>query len=180
MDNKSYSYLLGQYLGDGCVSETKRTYTLRIFNDVKYNHLNDYIFQTIQKIFPNNKVNTCFYQNHVITYVYSNEIPKLFPQHNLGLKKNRKIQLYDWQIKILDYKYLFAGLLHSDGCIYFDRGYKMCVFTNTSLDILDIFKDCCDKLNIEYTINKNRIQIRKRKSNDWIEENVGDKNIIKI
>ncbi len=180
MDNKAYSYLLGQYLGDGYISKAKRTYKLRIFNDLKYSQLNDFIFQTIKNIFPENKVNTCLYQNHIITYVYSNHIPELFPQHGKGLKKDRKIELCDWQIKILDYKYLFAGLLHSDGCIYFDRGYKMCVFSNTSVDILNLFKDCCDKLNIDYTVGKNRIQIRKKLSNVWIEENVGDKNNIKI
>jgi hypothetical protein len=35
-DPWSYSYLLGMYLGDGCVSATKRTYQLVVVCDSSY------------------------------------------------------------------------------------------------------------------------------------------------
>ena len=180
MENEAYSYLLGQYLGDGHINKMNRTYKLRIFNDVKYVKLNDFIFKKLKEAFPKNKINSCFYQNHIITYVYSNKIPKLFPQHGKGLKNSRDVRLLKWQYDLLNYKYLFAGLLHSDGCIYIDRGYKMCIFSNTSNDILNLFTECCDKLNLRYTITKNHVNIRRRKEVSWISENIGDKKIIKL
>jgi hypothetical protein len=177
---KSYNYLLGMYLGDGYIIKIRRVFSLKIYNDIKYDKLNEYIYNTIKKIFPLNNIMKQKRQNHIITYVYSNTIPELFPQLGKGLKKNRKIKLYDWQKNIIDYKYLFSGLLHSDGSIYYDRKYKMCCFGNTSKDILKIFKLCCNKLNLKFTETNNKIFIRNRSNIKWIDENIGDKNIIKI
>lgn len=177
---KSYNYILGQYLGDGYIVKIGRVYCLKIYCDAKYKELNDYIFKTLKIIFPSNSIMRNHYQNHIITYVYSNTIPELFPQLGSGLKKNRKIELFEWQKLIIDYKYLLAGLLHSDGSFYFDREYEMCNFTNTSYDILDIFKECCKNIELKFTVTKNKIHIRNRKDVKWIIDNIGDKIIIKI
>ena len=180
VENKTYSYLLGQYLGDGYINKTTRTYRLRIFNDIKNVSLNEFIIRKLSDAFPKNKVNSYKLNNVIVTYVYSNKIPNLFPQHGKGLKNSRNVELLDWQREIMDYQYLLAGLLHSDGCAYFDRGYRMYSFKNTSKDILNIFIDCCNALNLSYSKTKNYIYIRKRESVSWVYKNIGDKQIIKL
>jgi hypothetical protein len=175
-----YSYVLGLYLGDGYIIKTKRTYRLRIYNTVEYDNLNGYIINNLQKIFIKNKVNYVNFKSYLSIYVYSNKLPILFPQYGSGKKQDRKIELLDWQKEIINYKYLFAGLMHSDGSIYFDRKYKMCDFTNYSEDILNIYKLCLENLNLNYTTSKHRIFIRNRPNMLWIDENIGDKNKIML
>jgi hypothetical protein len=176
----TYSYLLGLYLGDGYIVKMDRTYRLRIYNTVQYDNLNKYIICELQKMFMKNKVNYVNFKTYLSIYVYSNNLPIFFPQHGSGKKQDREIVLFDWQKEIISYKHLFAGLLHSDGSIYFERTYKMCDFTNKSEGILSIFKLCSLKLNLNYTVTKDRIHIRNRPNMKWIDENIGDKENIKI
>ena len=116
----TYSYILGQYLGDGYINKMKRTYRLRIFNTVEYEQLNKFIINQLQLLFPNNKIGYVDFNTYLSIHVYSNKsIPYLFPQNGKGRKHKRKIKLVDWQKRIISYKYLLMGLFHSDGCFYY-------------------------------------------------------------
>jgi hypothetical protein len=185
----TYSYILGLYLGDGHINQmkNKRSYRLRIFNDIKYNNLNKHIINELQNLFFNNRVNFINSKNLVITYVYSNKLPTLFPQHGNGRKHNRKIELFNWQKDIISYKYLLMGLFHSDGCHYFNnikgKKYESYSFSNVSKDIHGIFQNCCKTLNIEYTKSSksSNTEIRQRNSVEYLKNNIGTKeNIIFI
>lgn len=174
-----YSYILGLYLGDGYINKMKRTYRLRIFNDIKYDSLNKYIIKNLEKLFLKNKVSTAIRQNTVSIGVYNNYLPILFPQHGKGKKSDREIKLYKWQKDIISERYLLMGLLHSDGCYYKNtignKKYSSYGFSNLSNDIHKIFQNSCKKLNISYTKSGVNTHIRNRKSVEYIEKNIGDK-----
>lgn len=179
----TYSYILGLYLGDGYINQmkNKRTYRLRIFNDVKYDKLNKYIISELQKLFFNNKVGFVDSKTWLSIYVYSNKLPQLFPQNGSGKKHNRKIKLFDWQIDVISNKYLLMGLFHSDGCHYFNnikgKKYESYSFSNKSKDIYEIFQNCCKSLNIEYTKSAKtpNTEIRQKNSVNYLKNNIGTK-----
>lgn len=172
----AYSYILGLYLGDGYISKTKRTYRLRIFLDSQYNKLNEYLVNQLQQLFPNNKV-TIIKSKHnmIILSVYSNNIPDLFPHIGKGKKHNREIIITFWQEDILISHQLIKGFIHSDGTYYFSGKFDRYEFKNLSIDILNIFKNYCDKLNIKYTSNKNVITFYKRNEVLELKELIGTK-----
>lgn len=99
--------------------------------------------------------------------------PCLFPQHGPGMKHLRSIVLADWQITIVAAypRQLLRGLIHSDGCRVINRvwggkyKYPRYLFTNTSTDILQIFRDACDAIGVEHRNNKpNTISVARRDS----------------
>ena len=92
-----YSYLLGIYLGDGYINKTEKTYRLRISLDKKYTNINENVIKILNKIFPNNKVGIIDREGCIDISVYNNNLPKLFPQHGIGRKHNRLIQLTGWK-----------------------------------------------------------------------------------
>lgn len=143
---KAYSYVLGEYLGDGCVRTLNRTYRLGIYNDKKYEGLNQLIQTSLQTILPQNKTNRISHGKGCWEiYVYSNNIPALFPQMGKGKKHERKIELLPWQLEIVDAhpKEFIRGLIYSDGCVYEHKhqqgrySYRCYHFVNKSKDIVD-------------------------------------------
>jgi len=156
---KTYSYILGLYLGDGYINKMPRTYKLRIFNDAQYTDLNRHIINQLRLLFPKNQVSFIDRNTMFVIYVHSNMIPKLFPQDGIGKKHCRKIKLLDWQKEVLIPQYMVMGLIHSDGCYYFrtvnNKKYYSYDFTNKSYDIHQIFQDCCDEINVKYTFPDN-------------------------
>ena len=131
-DKTNLAYIIGIALGDGNLSNPNgRAVRLRITCDTKYPNLIKNICDSLQKIFPNNKVTivkklkTC-----IDISCYSNKLEKLLGwQAKGGSKYNQKVGVPDW-IKT-DKKYVSAcllGLLQTDGSIYSDRGYKMVNF----------------------------------------------------
>jgi predicted AlkP superfamily phosphohydrolase/phosphomutase len=94
---ESYSYILGLYLGDGYINLSERTYRLRIALDTKYQKVIKECEDNLIILFPNNKVNNIIRkETTTYVYVYSNKLPLLFPQHGVGKKSSRKIELFDW------------------------------------------------------------------------------------
>lgn len=183
--NETYSYILGLYLGDGYINKMKRTYKLRIVNDVKYSKLNMFIKLQLEKLFPSNVVGFVNRNTYLEIYVHSNKLEKLFPQHEVGRKHQRKIILTNWQTEIISNKYLLIGLFHSDGCYYINKvngyEYESYSFSNKSLDIHKIFQTCCNNLGLSYTkTNKmNETQLRKRDVVNYLKDNIGTKYQIK-
>jgi hypothetical protein len=158
-----YAYLLGTYLGDGCVSAHPRTWVLRIFMDAKYPLIIRECSEAMEAIFPGkvarrhaHHTSTC-----VVISMYSNHWPCLLPQHGAGRKHLRPIKLVDWQQVLVreSHEPLLRGLIHSDGCRFVAHERKggrvreapRYVFSNLSDDIESIFCESCDALGIRWT-----------------------------
>ncbi len=124
----SYAYLLGLYLGDGCLSLHPRgVYKLRIALDLRYPRIIASASQAMEEIKGGHvAVQRRLHENCVDVHAYWKCWPCLFPQHGPGPKHKRAIELTDWQQQIADRwpkqiadrwpKHLLRGLIHSDGC----------------------------------------------------------------
>jgi hypothetical protein len=157
----SYTYLLGLYLGDGCLTACPRdVYKLRVACAERYPGLIRSCEMAMADALPN-KVGRFRKTDERCWEIYScsKHWPCLFPQHGPGRKHERKIELTVWQQELvdLDPRPLLRGLLHSDGCRVLnwvngtpDPRYH---FTNVSADIRGIFGRACDQLGIEWRPN---------------------------
>ncbi|MEV2247121.1 helix-turn-helix domain-containing protein [Streptomyces sp. NPDC049970] len=194
-DPASYSYLLGLYLGDGCISSAKRgVYSLRIACANAWPGLIDDCVAAVQRARPGNKV--CRVQGKGCQYVtsFSKHWPCLFPQHGPGKKHDREIALEPWQRQIVDaHPWEFIrGLIHSDGCRITNwttrlvRGerkryeYPRYFFTNKSDDIRKLFSDTLTAVGVEWTTLARRsdpynISVARRASVALMDTHVGPK-----
>ncbi|MGW1228503.1 transcriptional regulator [Streptomyces sp. NPDC001478] len=186
-----YSYLLGLYLGDGCISANHRgVYSLRIACADAWPGLIDACVEAVQIARPANKV--CLVASPGCQYVtcFSKHWPCLFPQHGPGKKHHREIALAEWQQTIVDaHPWEFIrGLIHSDGCRVTNwttrlvRGerrryeYPRYFFTNLSTDILRLYTDTLDKLGVEWkATNGKNISVARRASVALMDAHVGPK-----
>jgi hypothetical protein len=159
-DSSAYVYLLGLYLGDGCISAHPRgVYRLRITLDVRYPGIVQECEAAMRAVLPENRVARHLRRcNCFEVSAYSRSWPVLFPQHGDGKKHEREIALSHWQQELVDRSpnLLLRGLIHSDGCrsINTGRGNWRCPrysFSNLSADIKQIFCDACDQLDIHWT-----------------------------
>jgi hypothetical protein len=117
-EQAAYAYLLGLYLGDGCISRGARAHALRIACSDAWPGLIDACQAAISAIRPDNRVCRTHKQGCVMVTSYSTHWPCLFPQHGPGKKHDRRIELHGWQQEIVDAHpwELLRGLVHSDGC----------------------------------------------------------------
>lgn len=158
LDPAPYAYLLGLYLGDGCLSSCARgVYRLRIVLDAKYPGIIDECSRAMAVVLPN-KVGWLQRTGCVEVYATSKHWACLFPQHGTGPKHLRPIVLTDWQSDIaLDrYPYHFLrGLILSDGWRGINRigkryQYPCYQFSNRSTDIQELFRTACRRLGIAH------------------------------
>jgi len=162
INRKSYAFILGVYLGDGCISKTHKpnVLRLRIALDVKYKKLNEEVISELKILFPNNKIsyNVVGETNGCIISLYSTNLLTLFPQHDIGKKHERPIILEDWQREIIDEYNIefFKGLIYTDGSFYYSGKYERCNFTNKSIDIIKLCSESMSKLNINHKIREKR------------------------
>ena len=122
-----YCYLLGLYLGDGCISRGTRTLSLRITLDAKYPAVIERCRQAIDILMPTQRAGVLRRSDGCTdVYMYSKHWPCLFPQHGPGKKHDRRIALEPWQQALVDQatEEFVLGLIHSDGCrvVANDRG----------------------------------------------------------
>ncbi|MEW2156668.1 helix-turn-helix domain-containing protein [Streptomyces sp. NPDC007189] len=165
-DDSAYAYLLGLYLGDGCISAHPRTgYYLRIACADAWPDLLRQCREAITKVRPGVGVYAVQKQGCSMVTSYSRHGPRLFPQHGPGRKHERPIVLEPWQQAIVDaHPWEFIrGLIHSDGCritnwttrvVAGERKryeYPRYFFTNKSEDIRDLYTSTLDKLGVEWT-----------------------------
>lgn len=183
-----YSYLLGLYLGDGCVSQGARTTTLRVFFDARYPGIIGECVRAIRQVRPHNRV-VVFRRRPtrcVVVQCSSKQWPGLLPQHGSGVKHLRRIVLAGWQLDItLEHPRLFIrGLIHSDGCRFMNpvtvRGrryaYPRYQFSNASDDIRAIFCDHLTLLGVEWRpVGPRQISIARRESVAKLDAFVGPK-----
>lgn len=159
----SYAYLLGLYLGDGCLLKHPRgVYRLHVYLDAKYPVIAEECSAAMALVMPASKASTWRHRRWRMLNVvsYSQHWLHLFPQHGAGLKHRRRIELEPWQDRVVA-RYpgrLLRGLIHSDGCRVMNKirhpkktyEYPRYLFTNRSRDIQGIFCDACDRLGIAW------------------------------
>ena len=191
LDEEAYAYLLGVYLGDGCLSLHPRgVYRLRISCDLKYPEIINEIATHIVIVSGSETVGFTPRQGCVEVSSYWKHWICLFPQHGPGPKHERAIVLEPWQQRIVtDHpKALIRGLIHSDGNRHMNRvkrrfadgirsySYPRYMFTNASEGIRKIFTDTLDLLEIHWTKTTTRIVAVSRKPDvDALDAFVGPK-----
>lgn len=94
LPTSAYCYLLGLYLGDGCISRMKRVWRLRIVLDAKYPDIIDECRQAINSVMRGQEAAVLRRADHSVEVsMYSKHWPCLFPQHGPGKKHHRQITL---------------------------------------------------------------------------------------
>jgi hypothetical protein len=164
LDPPAYAYLLGMYLGDGCISQHDRgVLRLRITLDAQYPCIIGECAAAVADVAPGKSA--AIYRRRdgrcVEVYSYWKHWSCLFPQHGSGRKHERPIELVDWQQAIVDShpELLVRGLIHSDGCRIvaterkgdYVRRAPRYGFSNRSEDILELFGAACTSLGIHFT-----------------------------
>jgi hypothetical protein len=191
-DNQAYAYLLGLYLGDGCISAHPRGtgYYLRIACADAWPGLIAECRDAITTVRPGIGVYTLQKEGYKMVTSYSRHWPSLFPQHGPGKKHERVIALTPWQQDIVHaHPWEFIrGLIHSDGCrvtnwttrlVAGERKryeYPRYFFTNLSGDIIRLFTDTLDRVGIDWTqANARNISIARKASVALMDTHVGPK-----
>lgn len=190
-DTASYSYLLGLYLGDGCISHgMKSGYFLRIACADAWPGLIDACVAAVESVNPSGKAYRVQAVGYTSVVGYSRHWLCLFPQHGPGKKHERPITLEPWQQDIIDaHPWDFIrGLIHSDGCritnwttrlIAGERKryeYPRYFFTNLSGDIIRLFTVTLDHVGVEWRqANPRNISIARKASVALMDTHVGPK-----
>lgn len=182
-----YAYLLGLYLGDGCISANRRgVFHLRVTLDAKYPGIIDECRTAIWWVTRGKSAGLTPKTGCYDVSAWWKSWPCLFPQHGPGRKHERAIVLTDWQREIVAREpgALLRGLIHSDGWRGINKvtvkgkeyRYLRYQFSNASDDIRQIFCDACDLLGIEWRrMNARNISVAKRASVALMDELVGPK-----
>jgi hypothetical protein len=156
----AYVYLLGLYLGDGCISAHRRqVFKLRIVLDSKYPGIIRSTAATIAEVRGRpGHVQKHPIHNYVEVNSYWKQWPCDLPQHGPGPKHQRRIWLADWQQRLVDQwpEQILRGLIQSDGFRVQNtgRGGWVCPrygFSQVSRDIQDIFCSACEQVGVHWT-----------------------------
>jgi hypothetical protein len=185
-----YAYLLGLYLGDGCLDP--RGSPLMISLDARYQGIVASAQEAIEATVPGIRVRRQQRLENLVVVVASwPGWRAAFPQHGPGRKHMRPIELEIWQREITTRfpRELLRGLIHSDGCRTINRfrtklpsgrvaayEYPRYFFSNLSEDIRRIFCEHCELLGIRWTqSNPRNISVSHRKSVALMDEFIGPK-----
>jgi hypothetical protein len=189
-----YAYLLGLYLGDGCISgqkpKSKGVWKLRIMCADAWPGLMQECRRAMLAVRPDNSVSMVHRDGCVEVVCCSKHWPCLFPQHGPGRKHERKIELETWQQEIVNsHPGDFArGLFHSDGCRLINRvrrpvrggdrsyEYPRYLFVNRSADIHRLCGEALDLLGVAWRFSKpTTISVARREAVARLDEFVGPK-----
>jgi hypothetical protein len=191
-DTAAYAYLLGLYLGDGCISAHPRGvgHYLRIACADAWPGLIEACRSAIKAVRPEDQAYVLQKQGCVMVTSYGRHWPCLFPQHGPGRKHDRSIALEPWQQDIVNARpwEFIRGLVHSDGCRITNwttrlvRGerkryeYPRYFFTNRSADIIGLFTSTLDAVGVEWKpSNAQNTSIAKRASVALMDQHIGPK-----
>jgi hypothetical protein len=186
----AYAYLLGQYLGDGCISAHPRgVYALRIACCDAYPGVMRACEAAIESVRPGR---VFMVPSQGCTYVTAlwKHWPCLFPQHGPGRKHERPIVLEPWQREIVE-RYpgqFLRRLFHSDGCRVTNwtrrlvagemkrYEYPRYFFTNASTDIMGLCQWALGLLSIGWTMTSTRhLSVARKADVATLDEHVGPK-----
>ena len=179
-----YAYLLGLYLGDGCISSHARgVYKLRLTLDAAYPGIIEEAAASVRTVRPESKVGKMLRPDHSVeVWSYSKSWPCLFPQHGPGKKHARRIWLSEWQLDLVHQAphLLLRGLIHSDGCRFINTGRggwsnPRYSFTQLSMDIRRIFTDTCDLLGLGWTSSGHTIYVSRKADVARMDKFIGPK-----
>ena len=195
-DSRSYSYLLGIYLGDGYLANASaRSPVLEISLDPRYPGIVGECSAAIQRVVKIRAKASLRKtpKGRAIRLVATSRLwPLAFPQHGPGKKHERVIALATWQQDIVDQfpNEFLRGLIHADGSRVLNRfkvelasgsreyEYPRYFFTNLSADIRGLFCASCDRLGIRWTQSSYKnISIADRRSVAMLDSFVGPKNL---
>lgn len=187
----SYVYLLGLYLGDGCISTHQRgVHRLRIVLDLKYPGIVGECEAAMSELMPTNRIARLLRSSNytgrpeytnVEVAAYSKSWTCLFPQHGPGRKHGRRIALAEWQERLVHRRpeLLLRGLIHSDGCRFINTGrswrHPRYSFSNRSEDILRIFRETCDRLGVHWTVAPGTVYVSRKADVARLDEFIGPK-----
>ncbi|WP_345176025.1 transcriptional regulator [Streptomyces lavendulae] len=186
-DRAAYAYLLGLYLGDGCISpHPKGGQYLRIACADAWPGLIEQCRAAVLAVRPSDKVYVLQRQGCVAVTSYGRHWSCLFPQHGPGRKHERRIALEGWQQEIVDdHPWAFVrGLIHSDGCRTTNRTvrngkgyeYPRYFFTNRSTDITSLLTRTLDRLGVAWRqANKANVSIARKESVALMDLHIGPK-----
>jgi hypothetical protein len=161
--NEAYGYLLGLYLGDGCISRGPHGQAvLRIACANAWPGLLALAGNALSSVSPNR---VFFVARDGCTSVEGHwkHWLCLFPQHGPGKKHERPIVLAGWQRDLIeaDPRPLLRGLFHSDGCRCMNKvtvngkayAYPRYFFSNNSTDIMAICQWALDLQGVVWRMN---------------------------
>jgi hypothetical protein len=183
LEKAQYAYLLGLYLGDGCLSQhPRRVYRLRIGLDARYPKIISACAAAIIVVRGRAPVGRIERTGCVEVNAWWKHWVCLFPQHGLGRKHKRSIELQPWQQRVAAEHpgRLLRGLIHSDGCRVLNRvngtDYVRYLFSNKSDDIRRIFCVACADLGLSWTHPRwDTISIARRRDTALLDEVIGPK-----
>jgi hypothetical protein len=192
-DPWSYSYLLGLYLGDGCVAPHGRTARLVITLDGIYPEIIEDAVAAVQLAGPRQRVSVLKVKasRALVVQSYAKHWLEVFPQWGAGRRHERPIVLADWQRAVVDRhpQQFLRGLIHSDDCRTVNRfktklpsgriaeyEYPRYFFSNLSADIRGLFCEYCERLGIRWTQSNHRnISVSHRRSVAILDGFIGPK-----
>lgn len=190
-ETATYAYLLGIYLGDGCISPGPRgVHRLRVNLDSRYPEIIDECEAALRVLAPRNRVGRQLRSGGFETSrpdsatelsVYAKWWPCLIPQHGPGRKHLRPIRLADWQAPVLESHAgaLIRGLLHSDGCRFMNTGtnwrHPRYSFSNRSEDIRGLFTSACDVIGLRWTTAPHTVYVSRKDDVARLDALVGPK-----
>jgi hypothetical protein len=188
LSRSDYSYLLGQYLGDGTVFRGARdVYALKIASDAQYADIINECCEVIGRI-KGRRPHVRYHRDKRLATItsYWKAWPCLLPQHGPGRKHNRTIALALWQVPIIEAHpgRFLRGLIHSDGWRGLNRvrvkgrdyAYPRYQFSSRSDDIRTLFTYACDLLGVDWRPwGKWHISVARREAVEILDKYVGPK-----
>jgi hypothetical protein len=191
LDGAAYAYLLGLYLGDGCITWARNgVYALGLACGNTWPGLIEAAQAAMSTVMPTSKVFRVPRPGCTEVKSWSKHWVCLFPQHGSGRKHTRPIVLEHWQEAIVGaFPGEFArGLFHSDGCRVINRitrklpsghhryAYPRYFFSNESADILGLCGETLDRLGVAWRYSRrNAISVARREAVATLDHFVGPK-----
>jgi hypothetical protein len=188
LQTPAYAYLLGMYLGDGCISPCPRgVWKLRITLDSIYPSIVAECVRAVEAVAPGKACVLKRRDNRAVEVSkYWKHWTCLIPQHGPGRKHTRPIVLADWQWRIVTahVEPFLRGLIHSDGTRIvaterkgrYVRRAPRYAFSNRSEDILGIFRSACEIAGIHCTrASRKQIAVYSKSAVARLDQFVGPK-----
>ncbi|HEV7899201.1 MAG TPA: transcriptional regulator, partial [Planosporangium sp.] len=184
-DLPAYAYLLGQYLGDGHLVTSIKVPVLRVYCTATWPGLIGACEDAMLRVLAR-RVHRVARTGCVAVQSYSKHWPCLFPQCGPGKKHERRIELADWQCRIVDGHtgQFLRGLFHSDGCRVENRVvrngktyiYPRYMFANESADIMALCQESLDRLGVGWRMcRRNLLSVARKDGVAVLDGHVGPK-----